>query len=40
MGRLTIDGEAYVIASWPSASDGRGSALADLAEQLDGELLD
>jgi hypothetical protein len=37
---LTIDGQPYVIATWPSAADARGSALADLAEELDGELLD
>jgi hypothetical protein len=37
---LTIDGQAYVIATWPSAADSRGSDLAELAEQLDGELLD
>jgi hypothetical protein len=37
---LTIDGQAYVIATWPSAADTRGSALAELADQLDGELLD
>lgn len=40
MDMLTIDGQAYVIATWPSAADTRGSALAELAEQLDGELLD
>jgi hypothetical protein len=40
MDTLTIDGEAYVIATWPSAADARGSMLAELAEQLDGELLD
>jgi hypothetical protein len=38
--RLTIDGQAYVIATWPIAADARGSALAELAEKLDGELLD
>jgi excisionase family DNA binding protein len=37
---LTIDGQAYVIATWPGLADSRGSALADLAEELDGELLD
>jgi hypothetical protein len=37
---LTIDGQAYVIATWPIGADPRGSALADLAETLDGELLD
>jgi hypothetical protein len=37
---LTIDGQAYVIATWPIAADARGSALAELAEELDGELLD
>jgi hypothetical protein len=40
MGSLTIDGEAYVIATWPRAADVRGSDLAELAEHLDGELLD
>jgi hypothetical protein len=40
MGRLTIDGQAYVIATWPSVADARGSALAELAERLNGELLD
>jgi hypothetical protein len=40
MGSLTIDGQAYVIATWPSAAVARGSDLAELAEQLDGELLD
>ena len=38
--RLTIDGQAYVIATWPIAADARGSALAELAEKMDGELLD
>jgi hypothetical protein len=37
---LTIDGQAYVIATWPGVADARGAALADLAEELDGELLD
>jgi hypothetical protein len=37
---LTIDGQPYLIATWPSAADGRGSFLATLADQLDGELLD
>jgi hypothetical protein len=37
---LTIDGQAYVIATWPGVADARGGALADLAEELDGELLD
>lgn len=40
LGSLTIDGQAYVIATWPIAAEARGSALADLAEKLDGELLD
>jgi len=40
MGPLTIDGQAYVIATWPRAADARGSNLAELAEHLDGELLD
>jgi hypothetical protein len=37
---LTIDGQPYLIATWPSANDARGSSLATLADQLDGELLD
>ena len=40
MSGLTIDGQPYVIATWPSAADSRGSDLAGIAEQLDGELLD
>jgi hypothetical protein len=40
MGALSIDGQAYVIATWPHAADARGSNLAELAEHLDGELLD
>jgi hypothetical protein len=40
IGNLMIDGQAYVVATWPSADDARGSVLGDLAEQLDGELLD
>jgi len=40
MDALTIDGQAYVIAMWPRAADARGSNLAELAEHLDGELLD
>jgi hypothetical protein len=40
MGTLTIDGQAYLIASWPSDTDASGSVLGDLAEQLDGELLE
>jgi hypothetical protein len=39
-GGMTIDGQAYLIATWPSAADARGSAIAELAELLDGELLD
>jgi hypothetical protein len=38
--RLAMDGQAYVIATWPIAANARGSALAELAEELDGELLD
>jgi hypothetical protein len=40
MGSLTIDGQAYVIATWPSGAIARGSDLAELAERLNGELLD
>lgn len=40
MGQLTIDDQPYVIVTWPSVDDARGSALADLAERLGGELLD
>jgi hypothetical protein len=40
MGPMTIDGQTYVIATWPSDADVRGSQLAELADQLDGELLD
>jgi len=39
MGRLTIDGQPYVIATQPSAVDANGAALAELADQLEGELL-
>jgi hypothetical protein len=37
---LTIDGQPYLIATWPGPADARASALAELLEQLDGELLD
>ena len=37
---MTIDGQSYIVATWPSAIDVRGSDLAELADQLDGELLD
>lgn len=40
IGTLTIDSQAYLIATWPSDADASGSVLADLAEQLDGELLE
>ena len=40
MGRLTIDSQPYVIATWPSAADANGAALAGLADQLEGELLE
>lgn len=40
LNRLTIDDQPYVIATWPIAADARGSALVELAEKLDGELLD
>jgi hypothetical protein len=39
-GGMTIDGQAYEIATWPGAADARGSAIGELAELLDGELLD
>jgi hypothetical protein len=39
VGTLTIDGQPYLIATWPKAADARGSFLATLAERLDGELL-
>jgi hypothetical protein len=37
---LMIDGQPYLIAAWPGPADARASALAELTEQLDGELLD
>lgn len=37
---MTIDGQSYIIATWPSATDVRGSELVELADELDGELLD
>jgi hypothetical protein len=40
IGTLTIDGQAYLIATWPSDAYASGFVLADLAEQLDGELLE
>lgn len=40
MGTLTIDGQPYLIATWPKAAEARGSYLATLAERLDGELLE
>jgi hypothetical protein len=37
---LMIDGQEYVIATWPDADGGRATAaVADLAEELGGELL-
>lgn len=40
LGQSTIDRQPYVIATWPSAADANGAALAGLADQLEGELLD
>jgi hypothetical protein len=40
MSRLMIDGQEYAIATWPDADGGGAtSAVAELAEELDGELL-
>jgi hypothetical protein len=40
IGSLMIDGQAYLIATWPREVDASGSVLPDLARQLDGELLE
>jgi hypothetical protein len=38
--RLTIDGQEYVVATWPDADGGKATAaVAELAEELGGELL-
>jgi hypothetical protein len=40
MSRLMIDGQEYVIATWPDADGGGATpAVAELAEELGGELL-